>query len=380
MSTAPDPGIGVGLSAEWAAGTLSAVDRDETFDLVPWATSAAAVASLRKGWWGAEIAVPVRWVPDRELGIGGTRISLLGAWEAGLMVRASMLDPGDLGWGSSWTSTRAEASASWSSDQTGVEVAGSLGEDGWGMRAAAGTRLLWDLDLEVGWARVWSETPAGTLEMGVGRRLPLGGLTLRPFVSLGIGDAPGTPSLRIALDMRRSEPVPQPTPPLIDVPPPQAAAVVVAAAPVQPVEQQQQQPAPQPPAEPPAPPTPVTTQSAPVELDPPADKTPTPPPQVQPALDSSAQAATVGRISSFLSKHPEVILMEARVTAPCLADGSADPIGRAAAEDLMGRVSSLGVDAGRISVREMPCSAGTRSVRIEAVVVRAQPVNDAPKQ
>ena len=123
-----------------------------------------------------------------------------------------------------------------------------------------------------------------------------------------------------------------------------------------------------------------STPEASVEPDPQADKTPTPPAQVQPALDSSPQAAAVGRMGAFLAKHPEVILMEARVTAPCLVDGSADPIGRSAAEDLVARVSTLGVEVGRISVREMPCSAGTRSVRIEAVVVRAQPVNDAPKQ
>lgn len=109
-----------------------------------------------------------------------------------------------------------------------------------------------------------------------------------------------------------------------------------------------------------------------------ADKTPIDAGRIQPALDGSAQAASASGIDAFLRKHPEVLLLEARVTAPCGADGTPDPVGRASADDLASRISDLGVDPARIRIVEAKCTAGLRAVRIEAMVVRALQVDPPP--
>lgn len=105
---------------------------------------------------------------------------------------------------------------------------------------------------------------------------------------------------------------------------------------------------------------------------PPTDETHIAPEDVSQKLDSSAQASSAVGIASFLSKHPEVVLLEARITAACTADGSPDPIGQLAAEDLIRRIGGLGVQLERITVAVRPCSSTARGVRIEAVVVRTQ--------
>jgi len=117
---------------------------------------------------------------------------------------------------------------------------------------------------------------------------------------------------------------------------------------------------------------PATTQKQQDPTLPAADKTPIPSSGVSQMLDSSAQAASVASIVSFLSKHPEVILLEVRVTGPCLADGSEDPIVSATAADLASVLRAVGIPQERARVVSRQCVPGGKGVRIEAVVVRTQ--------
>ncbi len=369
VSTAPIQGMSVGGTLQWSVGALAASDRDEVFPIIQGMGEGTAVLNAMSGPVGGEVTVPIRWVPDRELGLGASRASLLYSWErVGLLARVSLVSASNLGWGSAWSGPRFEGSVSLSTRLLDVEAAGSWGEDGAGARVAAGAQIFECFDIEAVWAHVWSDEPVGTTEVGLGRKIPIASYTLRPFLSFGIGQVPGTPTARLTVDVRqRARAAAEPAPP--------------DPAPTLPEAQQQQVPAPiQEAAPPPAPPPPVPTPEpppAPLQalqdpLPPPADKTLIPPEDVSQRLDSSVQAAAVEGVVAFLSKHSEVILLELRLSGPCLSDGSNDPLAEAAAADLVSRLTAVGVPQDRTRVAIRQCIPGGKGVRIEAVVVRTQ--------
>ena len=100
------------------------------------------------------------------------------------------------------------------------------------------------------------------------------------------------------------------------------------------------------------------------------NKTPISQEKIQQKLNGDTQTAAVRQIDAFLKRYPDVLLLEARVTAPCMSDGVADPIGGVFVDDLVRRVAALGIDQSRVTIRETVCDSTRHDVKIEAVVLR----------
>jgi hypothetical protein len=100
------------------------------------------------------------------------------------------------------------------------------------------------------------------------------------------------------------------------------------------------------------------------------NKTPISQEEIQQKINGDTQTAAVRQIDAFLKRYPDVLLLEARVTAPCMTDGVSDPIGGVFVDDLVRRVAALGIDQSRVTIRETVCDSARHDVKIEAVVLK----------
>jgi len=358
VDTAPVQGWGGGLGLEWAEDLLVAQDRDETFSVVPRLGEATLYGSVMQGKTGVMLTAPVRWVPGRELGLGSAQVSVIAAWDSGVLIRGTAHATSNLGWGSAWSSVRTEVAASWSIDSLGVGAAATWGEEGWETRASAGVSVM-TVDVEAAWSRSWTQLPVGTLEVGVGRGFTAGAWELRPFVSGGIGQTPGTPSVRALLTVSTAKGLRDPgyseaaskmeplVPPIPDREVEQTAGGAA-----------QAEAGGQPDGWLPFPPTSpdVPAFSVPiVEVDP------------APAPEAPKGYKGVSQVSGVMASNPQILLVEIRVHSECAGGGAAaQRASEAAAARIKEFVVSQGIAEGRLSMVPMGCTRPVRSPEVTA--------------